>query len=333
MEQLRNDIKTGCFKSSYLLYGDEDYLLRQYKHRLHDALIPDEDSLNDSYFEGKSIVPEEIIALSETLPFFAERRVIVIENSGWFKKPSDQIADYLPGAPQTTCFVFIEREVDKRNRLYKWIQKHGRAVEMKKQTEATLTKWVLGILKREQHTISKSTLELFFSHTGFDMNIVHTELEKLLCYCMDRPQITASDVQAVVSTQTPDHIFRMMDAISARETKQALELYGDLLARREPPLRILALLVRQFHILLKVKLLSREGYHGQALAQQAGLPSFIVRKAEAQAKRFRTRELLCALKQCASTEQAIKTGQIMDKIGVEMLLITCSEANFPAPQS
>ena len=166
---LAEDIKNGTFKASYLLYGEESYLRSQYRNRLTNALIDPADTMNLSRFEGKGIHPEEIIDLAETLPFFAPRRVILVENSEFFKTKCDRLADYLPSMPDTTCLIFVETAVDKRNRLFKTVKDRGRAVEFASQDEATLTKWILGIVKREGKQISKSALILFLERAGTDM--------------------------------------------------------------------------------------------------------------------------------------------------------------------
>ena len=84
MQRLNEDIKTGQLKNLYLLYGEEAYLRRQYRDRLKTAIIG-EDTMNYHYFEGKDISVGEIIDLAETMPFFADRRLIVLENSNLFK--------------------------------------------------------------------------------------------------------------------------------------------------------------------------------------------------------------------------------------------------------
>ena len=84
MKSLIEDIKTGQFNNIYLLYGEEAYLKKQYKEKLRNAIIPSDDTMNYAYFEGKGTSVNEVIELAETLPFFAERRLLILENTGWF---------------------------------------------------------------------------------------------------------------------------------------------------------------------------------------------------------------------------------------------------------
>ena len=80
MKQLNSDIKNKDFKQVYLLTGDETFLLRSYKKRLKAAIVGDDD-MNYSYYEGKDIDISAVIDTAETMPFFAERKLIIIENS------------------------------------------------------------------------------------------------------------------------------------------------------------------------------------------------------------------------------------------------------------
>ena len=79
MLRLKEDIKTGNFKQVYLLYGEEDYLRKQYLDKLKKALMGDGDPMNYHYFEGREINVGARIDTAETMPFFADRRVMVIE--------------------------------------------------------------------------------------------------------------------------------------------------------------------------------------------------------------------------------------------------------------
>ena len=65
------------------------------------------DTMNFSAFEGKGTVAGQLIDLAETLPFFAERRVILVEDSGFFKSANDLLSDYFTAINPTTCFISV----------------------------------------------------------------------------------------------------------------------------------------------------------------------------------------------------------------------------------
>ncbi len=324
MKKIEEDIRTGNFRQIYLLYGKEDYLKRQYKDKLTAAMVSAGDTMNFAVFEGKESAPGRIIDLAETLPFFAERRVILIKDSGFFKRSCEELADYLAGAAPSTHFIFVEEEVDKRSKMYKAVKKNGQIAEFAEQNEALLTRWILSRLKKEGKRITSSVMQLFLGKTGTDMGNIDRELEKLICYTMGREVIEAADVEAVVTEQPSNKIFEMINAVAEHNQRKALDHYYDLLALKEPPMRILYLITRQFQILLTVRDLSGRGFDRHTMAQKAGIPDFAVARNVSQAKGFTAAQLIGALKEGAGLEEAVKTGRMNDRMAVELFLVKYS---------
>ena len=322
MKQINEDIKQGRFRQCYLLYGEERYLRRQYRERLQKALCGDGDTMNTHFYEGKDIPIGEIIDLAETLPFLASRRVIFITDSGLFKSGGEKMAEYLTQPNETTFFVFTESEVDKRSKLFKTVQSKGYAAEFAVQDENTLKRWITGVLARDGKKISEDTVRLLLTKTGTDMDNIQTELEKLVCYCMEREVITDSDVESVCTTRISSHIFDMINAIAEKKPRRALELYYDLLALKEPPMRILFLIARQCNLLLQAKELKAGGYDNRAVGSRLGVPPFIAGKYLAQASRFSASALRNAVEQCVEAEEAVKTGRMNDQMSVEILILS-----------
>ena len=167
------------------------------------------------------------------------------------------------------------------------------------QDENSLKRWIAGILGREGKKISENTAQLLLSKTGTDMENIQMELEKLICYCLDRDIVTAEDVEAVCTTRITNHIFDMVNAIAEKQPQKALQLYYDLLALKEPPMRVLFLIARQCNLLLQTKeLKSRQASH------------------------FKTSVLKNAVKQCVETEEAVKSGRMNDMMSVEILILS-----------
>ena len=324
MKSLNEDLKTGQLNNVYLLFGEEAYLKKQYKDKLRNAIVSPDDSMNYAYYEGKGINVNEVIDLAETLPFFAERRLIILEDTGLFKSASPELADYIKEMPDTTTMIFVETEIDKRGKLYKAVQSKGRAVELGRQDENTLVRWVASNVKQEQKMISENTVRFFLAKVGTDMENIQKELEKMFCYCMDKDSITAEDVEEICTTQITNQIFDMVNAVADKKQRKALELYYDLLALKEPAMRILFLLTRQFKLLLEVKTMDTQGYGRKEIAEKTGINPFIVGKYQAQAKVFSGKELRMIMEDSVETEEAIKTGRLTDTLGVELFIIKYS---------
>ena len=301
MQTINEDIKSGQYKKVYLLYGEESFLKQSYKKKLKEAVAGD-DTMNYNYFEGKGLDVNELISLSDTIPFFRDKRLIIIEDSGFFKTSSEALADYLPMIPDTTCIVFVEDAVDKRNRLFKKVKELGHAAEMKRQDSAQLARWAGTILAQNGRKITGSTMNLFLERTGDDMENIRMELEKLISYTMGSDVVTTEDVEAVTTVQVTNKIFDMVNAIVTRKTRLAMDLYEDLLTLKEPPMRILFLIARG------------------TIASKLKIPPFVAGKVSAQAGAFTREQILSYVTGCVEAEEAVKTGKMNDRMAVELLI-------------
>lgn len=323
MKTIKEDIKTGNYRRAYLLYGSEGYLKRLYRDKLKEGVLAGGDAMNFSYFEGKGIDEAEVVHIGQTLPFFADRRLILVENSGWFKG-ANGFADALGEFPESTVIVFAEEEVDKRGRLYKAVKEHGYICEFKAMGERDLKLWAAGLLKADGRRITDGTMAYFLEKVGTDMENIRTELEKLIAYTYGRDVVTPEDIDAVCTQQVTGRIFQMMDQIAMQNPKNALELYHDLLLLREKPMSILFLMLRQFNILMQVKQLSAEGMGSADLAAKVGIPPFAAGKYLSQAKAFSAKALREAVRFGVNTETQVKSGQINEQIAVELMLVQLS---------
>ena len=319
MQTINEDIKSGQYKKVYLLYGEESFLKQSYKKKLKEAVAGD-DTMNYNYFEGKGLDVNELISLSDTMPFFSDKRLIIIEDSGFFKTSSEALADYLPMIPDTTCIVFVEDAVDKRNRLFKKVKELGHAAEMKRQDSAQLARWAGTILAQNGRKITGSSMNLFLERTGDDMENIRMELEKLISYTMGSDVVTTEDVEAVTTVLVTNKIFDMVNAIVTRKTRLAMDLYEDLLTLKEPPMRILFLIARQFNQLLLVKEMTAKGTDRGTIASKLKIPPFVAGKVSAQAGAFTREQILSYVKGCVEAEEAVKTGKMNDRMAVELLI-------------
>lgn len=324
MSIIDEDIKNGKLNHIYLIYGEEAFLRKQYRDRLKKALSPDEDSMNYSYFEGKDISAGEVIDLAETMPFLSEKRTIIIENSPFFKSEGEKIAEYLSAVPDTTYFVFVEEAVDKRSKMYKSLAKNGCVVEAQALSEDKIITWVLQLLKKDNKKITQNTMHYLLDKIGTNMENIRQEVEKLICYCYDKEVITNEDIDAVCTTQINNQIFEMLDAMANKRQKVALQFYYNLLALKEPPMRILFLIGRQFNLLLQARMLKQKGYGDRVIAEKIGVPPFAATKYLNQASKFKLEDLKKAVEECVEADEAVKSGNRNDRLSVELLIIKYS---------
>ena len=156
------------------------------------------------------------------------------------------------------------------------------------------------------------------------MGNIRMELEKLISYTEGRDVVTAEDIEEICTTQTTNRIFDMVRAVTEKNQKRALDLYYDLLTLKEPPMRILFLLAKQYRQLLLVKQFAAAGLAQPEMASRLGVPAFAVRNIASCARAYTISELEQAVKDFVDAEEAVKTGRLEDKLSVELLIIKYS---------
>ena len=321
---MNQDIKTKEFSHLYFLYGDEAYLRLNYKKALTRAIIGD-DTMNYNYYEGAQIDVNELISQAETMPFFAPRRLIVVENSDFAKNSNDAITDYISNIPDYLYLIFVESQVDARTRFFKACKSKGVTVCFESFQGEKLRNWVGVTLKKNDKKMTNRDLDYFLSLTGEDMSNITNELEKLICYTGERQIIESDDIDALVTRQIGDNIFKMIEQMGNRNQPKAMEYYYDLLAKREAPFKILSLIARQFNILLQVKELVALRCSDNQIASKLGLYPRYVKDYIGQSKKFDASSLRRALEACVEADESIKTGRMSDKLAVELIIVEFSK--------
>ena len=321
MKNIIKDIEKDEIKRVYLIYGEEKYLVRNIKERLVKAVSNDGDSMNYSKFSGKDCNAKRVIDLAETLPFFAKYRVILLEDTDWCKSGNDDMAAYIENIPESAVLIFVEAEVDKRNKLYKQIKNNGYVCECSRMNNADLTKWILVRLKKENKNITRENMNYLLEKLGDNMDNINSEMDKLLSYTLNKDVIEREDIDKVCVSEITGKIFEMIDAIGNKNQKKALDLYYDLIAVREAPMKILYMLSRQFNIMLQVKEMSANNTSNTEMAKNMGMQNFIINKTLNQCRNFKLSTIRNAINYCLKLEEAVKLGNMNDKMAVELIIV------------
>lgn len=322
MRTLAEDLKSGAFQPVYLLYGDEAYLKQYYRNRLSGA-VAGGDSMNVTVFTGKDVSEDDVISAADTLPFFAERRLVIVEESGWFKTSLEKLPEFLSTMPDTTVLLFLESAVDKRNRLFKAVQKRGSVLELKHPEGRELSIWAARYLARAGKKITPSTMDHFLDMVGNDMENVKNELDKLISYVGDDDVVDRRAVDTITTVLPEDRVFQMVDAITDRRVKEAVRLYKDLLALKVSPTLILYLIAKRYNQLLSVKSLMNAGKRKGEIAKALNIREYPAGKLMTQARPLQSAALLGMVRKCVEYEERVKTGDLNERMAVELLI--CGE--------
>lgn len=318
--QVNADIEKQSFQPFYLFYGEEPYLRAQNRDKMRTALADGAGDMNLLSVKGKDIDPQELVNFAETVPFFASRRTVFVEDSGFFKNGCEALENYFKIPPATCVFVFTETNVDRRSALYKRFSERGRIVNCVRLNEEMLRKWLADRMKSDGKTIRENAAQALLDRTGTEMLRIENERQKLLAFCEDREEITRKDVETICSAYLAGMIYEMTDAIAAKDRKRALEQYLKMLQLMEPPAKILYYITKQFRQLLLVSELIARGADAETVSREAGIRKFLYRKYADWCARFRIRDLQHCLDLCLAAERDFKSGRMDKQIAIETLI-------------
>ena len=317
MKTIQDDIKNNSFKHIYLLYGEEGYLVNQFKKKLITALTGD-NSFNLTVVAEKPDW-EELWSVAETMPFMAEYRVIVFDRCNLFKNKDERAVSFFDRElPDHLIVIIAEESADKRLTLFNLVKKKGYVCELGVQSQANVIKFITGRCADEGKSIGRDAVAEIYRRTLGDLGLVAGELEKLIAYTDGRSDICMDDVKSVCSTRVEARVFEMIEFIAYKNRQKAFELYFDLLAAREAPIKILILLERHFYGLLQAS--ASPGKPAGELAKNIGVPAFVAGKYLKQVQGFTVERLKELVNGFIRTEEDIKTGRLSERTGCELMI-------------
>lgn len=337
---LFTDIK-NTLEPIYILYGDEQYLIEQGISDLKKKRVnPAYEDFNYQIFDSESNGLDEILDACETLPFFEELKIVIVEGATYFQSKGKGISDaveerllvYIKDPSPTTTLLFIANgNIDKRKKSTKAISKAGKIIEFGRLDSGDFNKWVAKVIKGNKCVIENKDLYKLVSHFGYlDYNSsknllsVKNDLEKL-CGGVDADKIiTSTLIDKHIKKPIEGTIWNLIDAVAEKRAGKAIELLDHLIEGGEPEIKILFLINKQFRLLKKVKILLNKGYTPKVIATKLNQRSFVVEKAATQSRKFTDKRLLIIVNNCTETDIKMKTGGISSRLGIEKFIVESS---------
>ncbi|MBC2099195.1 DNA polymerase III subunit delta [Listeria booriae] len=313
-------IEKKQFAPIYLIIGTEDYIINETKKRLVANILDTEDTdFNYANFDLDETAIEQVIEEAETIPFFGDRRLIVASNPSFLttEKTKSKIEhrtarfeEYLNEPVDYSILVIIARveKLDERKKLTKLLKKQATIVDAKRPNDAELRKWIQSAIKNNDFSMEIPAIERLMELTGGQLTTAMNELDKLMLYKLESREIIVADVESLVVRSLEQNIFLLLDKMIALDISGALSIYYDLLKQKEEPIKILALIASQFRLLTQIKLLEKQGFSQQQVAQKLKVHPFRVKIGARQAKSFSYEQLTATLERLAEMDFEMKTG-------------------------
>lgn len=337
------EIKKGVVQPIYLLYGEENYFIREIEQGVVKAVLsPDELDMNLITLERDPSV-NELLALVDTIPFMGGKNVILVRGTGFFRAKKagaseettgtdtadERLLQMVANFPDYVHIVFSTTEkVDKRRKLFKMVEKHGSVVEVAHLKAKDVRGWLQIKLGELNKKMASDAMEYFLGIVSImskiSLGFLHNELEKIALFTGKKNIITQQDLIAMMSSIPEISVFAMIDAVSQKQVGKALQLIGEQLQAGEHPLKLISLLARQVRMMWQGKEMAERGYGSRDIAEKLGLVPFIAEKMLKQSRNFTTAVLKKTTIALATADHELKTGKANGMVLEEIIIGMCS---------
>lgn len=314
-----------------LLIGQDDWSKNQYIKKVKNEVLGSTTNLMNYYeAKDKGVFIEQLQDVVDTLPLFAERKLIYIKDTGYFKTgkkdESEKFRLLLTNLPDYIVMLIDEKEVDKKLKVYKEIKENHKIIEFNYIGEEQVVKWLEAKSKESGVKVDKMTLVYFVQHMPEDMHMILEEWQKIINYAEDQP-ITKDIIDKICVFPLETRVFELIKKIANHQNDEALKIYQDMVQSKESPFVILTLIARQFRIMYQIKYLGIQGYDARNIASQMKMPFFAVREAIEQVRHYSFKQIETLMNRALETDRSIKTGQMELTQGVELLIIEALTIN------
>lgn len=329
------ELKKGNIASCYVFEGPEEYIKRSALDALRAKLLPaGMEDMNESRLRDPDA--NTIIAAAETLPFLADKRLVIINESGMLQgkakdydeaKNAQALVEYLKDIPDTTCLVFYVRDkADGRKKLYQTLKKSAAMVQFNNLDEREMTRWIAQQLKKLDKKIAASTCQKLVFTCGNDLYALSGELQKLAACAGEREEVIDQDIDDICVKSTAYRVYDLTAALLRGDAKNAFTLSQALIRDGEEELYLLALLQGECRRMLSIKILRAGGMSPDVIAGKIGAPPFAVRQLSQSVAQYTDVQLKKMTDVCMDAEFSVKNGRsassgVLEKTMLQLLKI------------
>ena len=329
--RLKREEAMGFVRAAYIFSGSEDFLMEEAVQAVRRMMENSNGTVDVTRIDGEACSLNHVLDMVDTVSLFGASRLVVVSEAPYFVKDAgdkdalERFLAYHTRQDTASCLVICARDFLKTTKTAKVLTAAGALYLYEPLKTAALYAWVRERVAAAGKTADKPTLDFLIERVGRDLRRLASELQKLFTYLGNKKELDENSVLLATSRSIQGDIFALTDAAVLGRTPKALLLLKDLLSSGEPPLRILAMLVRQFRMLGQARELLKSGCRSGDLSAQLGIHPYAAEKLAGQAA-YATDAMLCqAVELLLQTDLDIKRGKIDQVLALETLLVVLGE--------
>lgn len=332
VDLLEKELKSGKLNSIYLLYGEETFLLESVLKKIKTNFGELVKGINYIQIDETNI--RELIPNIETPAFGYNKKLIIVKNSGLFKKETkkkavvsselnNKITEYISKniniINESIVLVFIEEEIDK-NDVFKLIEKSGIVCNFERQNLIQLTERLRAICRAYKVNIEDNVVKYLIETCGTNMQDLINEIRKLIEYVGENGTIQKNDIDLLAIKQVDSVIFDLTDSLGNKNINKSIDTLNGLIYNKEPIQKILITLYNHLKKLYIIKLCDKYNRNATEVLNLKPNQMFLINKYKIQAKYFEEEELKNILKELINLDSSYKMGEIDLNLGLEAIL-------------
>ena len=188
-------------------------------------------------------------------------------------------------------------------------------------TNRLAQQYVSDTIKNEGYEISKEAFEEFIYLTNANLSQMMNELDKLFLVATESKKITKEMVKELIPRSLEHSIFDLLKYILANQKEQSLALYNELLLQGEEPIKINAILISQFRLLLQVKIMADRHYQQSNMIDVLKIHPYRIKLSLQEAKRFELKTLGAIFDYLVENDYKMKSGYMDANLLFELFLM------------
>ena len=241
--------------------------------------------------------------------------------SGAAKEFIAGLLDYLPHAPESTRIVFVEPKLlSASNPILKLAAAQAGKTVIPFELPKNATGWIEKRVKKHGGEIERKAAATLATLIGNDLRRLDSEIQKLVTYVNGTRPIREDDVTRLAPAALEANVFELVDALGRRDGKRAMRELQRLLDLGEQALGLLAMITRQFRLMLQVKELQEQHAPAPEMAKVLGQHPFVIDKIGQQARNFSLAQLERIYAHLLDIDVGIKTGEMSDALALDVLV-------------
>ncbi len=311
---------------NYVIYGEEQYRIRKTIESIIIQYGDLKDDLLTTYYDARSTSIDVIFEDANTIPFFSDYKIIVVEHANFLSASNDTHVDlklleqYLEHECESTILILSGyfSKLDARKGIVKKLKQSWKFYECNKLDEKGKAAFVEEQIQLRKLKIDVQAKHLLIKYLPLDMMNIQHELDKLEIY---GDSIDSKVIEALISKPLNDDVFAMVNAVVNKDIKQAFSLWKDFCVLNIEVIYLISLLASQFRFLYQVKLLTLQNKGKDTIAKQLSAHPYRTQLAIQTCYRLSCDEILDKLAQLATLDQKLKSGTLDKKLGFELFLL------------